>query len=452
MSENKNVLFITHHNNDFDHFLPLMVELKKENMSVRAIAFYTKWDVLRNKLHKYICDDNQIILDEMADVCRLTIFNKTVIGMYRYILENYRFPNNILLKYLNILFVKYFVLCSIFLVSNKKIYDYLKNNDINLVVIDQRVIDKSAINNGCIATLSNVLKSKTNHMNYILFRYCSIVRKEKIPIFMMPHGPQPIVKKIRGFYENLNNPFYPDFLVLCSNDEYSFNEDFHKHVKAIKKTFILGDPRFDISWINYLQSCALKAYDGSLEKPKNKRVMLYLVDNFPYFKNGIREYKFNMHKDILSLVNYFPDLVIWVKHHPRNVFEIPIERYVDKDRVESVRQFGNDVDTNVLLAKVDICISAASTVFISPILQRKPVIFYNKWKKSLRDMPSIFDDLPLKASDEKELVTQYRRVVDDGYELSESYLESFHKKTFSTESVNQVMVENYVEKIDEILK
>lgn len=452
MSENKNVLFITHHNNDFDHFLPLMVELKKEKIGVKTIAFYTKWDMLRNKLHKYICDDNQIILDEMADVCRLTIFNKTIIRMYKYILENYKSLNNILLKYLNMLFIKYFVLCSIFLVSNKKIYDYLKNNDIDLVIIDQRVIDKSAINSGCITILSNVLRSKANHMNYILFRYCSIVRKEKIPIFMMPHGPQPIVKKIHGFYENLNNPFHPDFLVLCSNDEYLFNEDFHEHVKAIKKTFILGDPRFDMRWINYLQSCALKVSGDSLEKTKNKKVMLYLVDNFPYFKNGIQEYKFNMHKDILSLVNYFQDLVIWVKHHPRNVFKIPIERYVNKNRMGNIRQFGNDIDTNVLLAKADICVSAASSVFVSPILQRKPVIFYNKWKKSLRDTPSIFDDLPLKASDEKELVIQYKRIVDSGYGIGESYLESFYKKIFSTELVDKVMVEKYIEKIDEILE
>lgn len=469
MPESKNILFITHHNNDFDHFLPLMVKLKKEKMSVKVIAFYTKWDVLKNKLHKYICDDNQIYLDEMADICRLTNFNKTLLRVYRYILENYKLekikknkqgarklfqsPNNILLKYLNILFIKYFVLCSIFLVSNKKIYNYLKINDIDLAIIDQRVIDKSSINNGCIATLLNVLKSKISHMDYILFRYCSIVRKEKIPIFMMPHGPQPIVKKTHHeVYKNLNNPFHPDFLVLCSNDEFSFNEAFHKHVKAIKKTFILGDPRFDINWINYLQSCALKVYGDSLEKTKNRKVMLYLVDNFPYFKNGIQEYKFNMHKDILSLVNHFPDLVIWVKHHPRNVFEIPIELYVNKNRMENVRQFGNDIDTNVLLAKADIFVSAASTVFISPIIQRKPVIFYNKWKKSLRDIPSIFDDLPLRASDEKELVTQYKRIVNGRYEISESYLESFYKKIFSTESVNQVMVEKYIEKIDEILQ
>ena len=90
MSKNKNILFITHHNNDFDHFLPLMVKLKKEKMSVKVIAFYTKWDVLKNKLHKYICDDNQIYLDEMANICHLTNFNKTLLKIYRYILENYK--------------------------------------------------------------------------------------------------------------------------------------------------------------------------------------------------------------------------------------------------------------------------------------------------------------------------------------------------------------------------
>jgi len=209
---------------------------------------------------------------------------------------------------------------------------------------------------------------------------------------------------------------------------------------------------FDLDWINYLESCAFKVYGPLLKKPGDKTVLLYLMDNFTYSSEGNQEYKLEMHKDILSLANHFPNQEVWVKHHPRYVFEIPIDDFIRKDRQKNIRQFGNDTDTSILLANADICLSASSTAFISQILQRRPVIFYDRWKEKLQDSFSIFDDLKFKVSSREELIVQYKKIINGEYAIDDSFLESFYKNVFSADSLSESMVEKYSEKIIEIME
>ena len=491
MSKSKNILFITHHNNDFDHFLPLIVHLKKDKeIRVKIIAFYSKHELLKNKLHKYICDSNDINLDSMTDISYFKWINKAVIKMYRYVITHRKLsypgrriippligivkskredewrseitkwrivnsiksPGDTILRLLEFVLIRYLVLCSIFLLTDKKMLNYIDSNNIDLAIIDHRFIDESLIDSNPLARFMNAFTRKTDPMNHVLFRCAKRVRERNVPIFMMPHGPQPISKRIAGMNEalrhkQLENSFRADFLVVGNKNELLLFPD----IQGTKSTLFLGDPRFDIEWINYLESCALKAYESILEKPKDKTVLLYLMDVMIYSPEGNQEYKLEMHKDILSLVNHFPNLEVWVKHHPRHVFEIPFDDFIHKDRQKNIRQFGNDTDTNILLANADICLSAASTTFISPILQRKPVIFYDRWKEKLQDSFSIFDDLEFKASSREELIVQYKRIINGEYAIDDSFLESFYKNVFSADSLSVSMVEKYSEKIKEII-
>jgi len=488
MSKNKNILFITHHNNDFDHFLPLIVHLKKDKeIYIKILAFYTKHELLKNKLHKYICDSNDINLDSMTDISYFKWINKVVIKTYGYVIAHRKLsdpgrriipsftsivksarqtegrlkkikwktvdfiksPGDAILRTLEFLLIRYLVLCSIFLLTKNKMMNYIDSNNIDLAIIDHRVIDESLIDTNPVVRFINALTGKTDPMDHVLFRFAKMARERAIPIFMMPHGPQPISKNLPPDAKNelrlrqLKNSFRADFLAMCNKNELSLL----RHMHGIKSTFFFGDPRFDLDWINYLESCALKVYGPLLKKPEDKTVLLYLMDNFTYSSEGNQEYKLEMHKDILSLVNHFPNLEVWVKHHPRYVFEIPIDDFIHKDRQKNIRQFGNDTDTCILLANADICLSASSTAFIPPMLQRKPVIFYDRWKEKLHDVTTIFDDLKFEASSREELIVQYKKIINGEYSIDDSFLESFYKNVFSTDSLSESMVEKYSEKI-----
>ena len=488
MPKSKNILFVTHHNNDLDHFLPLAIHLNKdEKIHIKMIAFYTEHELLKNKLHKYVCNSNEINFDSMIDIMNFRFLNKIVFKIYKYVIMNrklsnpmrrisrsvpngleskvnilkntllktasfFKSPKTSILKLLDFVLIRCVVLCSIFFVTKKKMLNYIDSNNIDLVIIDQRVIDKSLIDSNVIKRFTNVSSGKVDPMNLVLFRFLKTSREKRIPIFMIPHGPQPISKpnvdaKYKDNINTLNNPFQPDVLAICNKTELS---SLH-HMLGIKSTLMLGDPRFDVDWINYLESCALKVYGSLVQKSNDKIVLLYLMDIFLYDPKNNDEYKAEMHRDILSLVNHFPNLEVWVKHHPRNVFEISVDDFIPEDRRKRIRQFGNDIDTSILLAKADICLSASSTTLISPIVQKKPVIFFNKWKDVLPDTTSIYDDLKFKAPSKDELIIQCGKIINGDYAIDDSFLKSFYENVFSLENVSVSMGEKYCGKTKEMM-
>lgn len=471
----KRILFIAHHNNDFDHFLPLIVNYKKDrNISTKILAFYTKDGILKNKLHKYICTSNSIELDSMMDICHFGKINNLLNKIHLFVLTHLKegektdsrskrikqmtagfikSPLNTVLRFLHYSFLRYHVISSIFLLTQKNINKYIDSNNIDLVIIDQRTADESLIDSKPINRFIDAYTGKIDPMNLVLLRFAKTAREMKIPILMMPHGPQPISKpnidpKNKLRIEKLKDPFRPDFLFLGSEKELS---SLH-HMEGIRSTFYLGDPRFDIEWINYLESCALDVYGPTVTKPADKKVLLYLMDIFTYDLANNFEYKKRMHQDILSLVNYFPDLEVWVKHHPRDVFDIPLDDFIVNDKRRSIKQFGNDTDTNILLAKADICLAASSTVLISPILQRKPVIFYDKWKEVLQNATSIYDGVSFKASSRKELITQCEKILKGEYFIDDAYLEKLYRDVFSGNYLYENMLLKYNTQIDKILE
>lgn len=470
MSKTKNIMFIAHHNNDFDHFLPLIVHLKKdEEINCKIIAFYTEHEILKNKIHKYICDFNGIKFDSMVDISYFKNFNRRISKIYKYVINKRGLSNpsgrnrskftydkvesgtqinnfkQYILNIFEFIFIRYFVLYSIFLLTNNKMKKYIYSNNIDLAIIDHRKIDESFLDTNPLVRFVDVFTGKVDPMDLMLFRFAKAARDKKIAIFMMPHGPQPIIKP-GGEHGYLKDPFNPDFLVMSSQNDLIV----HHHMKSRKSTLFLGDPRFDIDWINYLESCSLKIYEGVLEKPNDKKVLLYLMDNYPFFPEDNQNYKFKIHKDILSLTNHFQNLEIWIKHHPRFVFEIPIDSFVDRDKQKNIKQFGNETDTNILLANADICLSLISTTLISPILQKRPIIFYNRWKEMI-DAPTIYDKIGFQASSKEELIIQYKNIINCEYRIDEISLNNFYENVFSGNCLFENMTEKYARKIIDIM-
>lgn len=447
MLKNKNILFITHDNNDFDHFLPLIIHLKKDKkIHIKVLAFYNKYDILKNRLHKYICDLNDIHIDTMGDICNLKLVNRAVDKIYKYIITTnfITLRKSIILVFFKSLLSKYIAFCSIFLLTKKNIINYIDTNNIDMAVLDHREIEENLTELNPLDRFIKWVNKEGSHMNNVLFRFAKIAREKKVTIIMVPHGPQPISNYTTN-HEKLINPFRPDYLFIGNKKELPV----HCHRVGIDSTFFLGDPRFDINWINYLESCALKFYGSLVKKPKDKTVLLYLMDIFPYCLQK-EKYRLKLHKDILSLVNHFSNLEVWAKHHPRWEFEIPIQDFIHKDRQKNIRQFGNDFDTSFLVANADICLSASSTALISPILQKKPVIFYDRWKEKLPNATSIYDDFKFKASSRDELIKLYKKIIDGKYSIDDSYLKSFCKRVFSSNCLIESMVEKYSKKIIEI--
>lgn len=447
MSKVKNILFITHDNNDFDHFLPLIVHLNKDKkIHIKVLAFYNKYDVLKNRLHKHICDSNHIKIDTMGDICHLKLVNRAVDKIYKYVVTTnfIKLHKSIILSFFKSILSKYIAFCSIILLTKGKIIDYIDSSSIDIAIFDHREMEEALIDLNSLARLKEWLTKEGSQMNNVLFKFAKIARERNVTIIMVPHGPQPI-SNYTTRHEKLINPFRPDYLFIGNKKELSV----HRHRLGIDSTFLLGDPRFDIEWINYLESCALKVYGYLVKKPKDKTVLLYLMDRFPYCLQQ-EEYRLELHKDILSLVNHFPNLEVWAKHHPRWEFEIPINDFIYKDRQKNIKQFGNDIDTSALVANADICLSASSTALVSPILQKKPVIFYDKWKEKLPDATSIYDDFKFKASSIDELIVQYKKIIDGKYIIDDSYLESFCKSVFSSNCLKESMAEKYSKKIKEI--
>lgn len=466
-----NILFITHHNNDFDHFLPLIVHFKKnEEINCKIIAFYTEHEILKNKLHKYICDLNNIKFDSMVDISYFKILNRRINEIYKYVIirrglsnpsgrnrsistynkkSSGKWRNGIKRNIFNVfefILIRYFVLYSIFLLTNNMIGKYIDSNKVDLVIIDHRRIDESLLDSNTITRFVDVFTRKADPMDLVLFRFVKVARNKNIQIFMIPHGPQPILIP-EGDSSYLKNSFDPDFLIMSSQNDLIV----HHHMKSRKSTLFLGDPRFDINWINYLELCALKISENIIDKPMGKKVLLYLMDNYPFSQEDNQKYKLKMHKDILSLVNHFQNLEIWIKHHPRFVFEIPIDTFVDKDKQKNIKQFGNNTDTNILLSKADICISCSSTTLISPVLQKTPTIFYEKWKE-IHNATSIFDILEFKASNREELKIQMDKIFNNKYTISNSLLLQFSRNIFSVNYLYENMTNKYIKMINKILK
>lgn len=478
MSKANNILIITHSNNDFDHFLPLLVKFKKDqSKNITSLAFYNKDELLKNQLHNYMCNKNNIQLESFTDLFGLKPLSNFMVKLYKFSLKKLKdvqytgsftkkmkkriknflsSPVDSLIRTMYYVSKKYIVLYSIFFTKEKDIEKYFSDNNFDLAIIDLRAEELEYLNSKPTAKFKKIIKGKMKADDDIMFRFLAEARKRYIPILAIPHGPNYLTEEpIELAYKAYDSLFRADYTIHCNIT----GQTRDKMRLGLKKSLLLGDPRFDPPWINYVESCALDLYKAKVEKPKNKTVVLYIasfIQRHTYYDNIDYAYHNEIHKDVLSLVNHFPNIEIWMKYHPRRVYKIPIEEYVKEERQQNIKFFGNDVDTSVLMAMADVIICPMSSTLTIPILQKKPLIYYYRWKEKTGDITvtTVYDkcQFVLKAANHNELKQQLEIVLNKQVSnITDSDVAFFYKKMFTVDSPYEDMTNKYINTIDGIL-
>lgn len=475
--QKRNILFITHSNNDLDHFLPLFIEFKKDkNKEITALAFYHKNDLLKNRLHSYICKENSVELESYTDMfgfkwlshfmTKLYIYSFARVQKVQYIgsfikkLKNrmknlFSSPRASLIRLMYYISKKYIVLYTIFFMTDKRIEKYFKKKKIDLVIIDLRTYDEEDLTLPPLKKMKKTMNLEINTIDDIMFRFLTVARKNNIPLLSIPHGPNYASEEpLYMIATEYKKPFRPDYSIHCSLNQ----QQTDTLMLGIKKDLLLGDPRFDPAWIDYVEKCALELYKGQVQKPRDKKVLLYLGSYITRHSFRIDPaYHQQLHKDILSLVNDFPEIEIWLKFHPRLVYKVPIEEYIIPERQQNIRFFGNETDTNVLTALSDMVVSPESSTLTIPVLHKKPLIYYYRWKEKTGTVriTTVFDECPfiLKAANHEELKTQLDAVLrKGGYHVTDADVALFYKKMFSVDSPYDNMTKKYMDFIEDILE
>jgi len=186
---------------------------------------------------------------------------------------------------------------------------------------------------------------------------------------------------------------------------------------------------------------------------KDTVIILFVADIFPYIKDRgkLHEYRIEMHQRIVTLANDFDNVELWFKHHPRNNYNIRLHN-VNEDKTGNIKQFFSDHDTNLLISKCDIYISQLSSVTVSPILLKKPVIIYDEWKELLPNAKTIFDLIKYKAKNIKELSDLCHDILSNGYNFTDDDVIEFCKTVYPIRVIGDTMTDNYVSKIMEIIE
>lgn len=422
---NKNILFITHSNNDLDNFLPLIDILKRNsNYTISALAFYDKEILMNNKLHKYICEEFSLDTDSYS-----SLFIPSVIRGFG---------------------KKAIVLYSLFFLSDEAIRKFIIGRNLHLLVIDHRTVDESVLKENPIRQIKRIRRLEVNSIDIIMFRFLSVARDLGIPTLVLPHGPD-YEYEIPAYSvsHDIKEPFKADYFV--ANNVHSLENK--KSLSGIKKTMVIGNPRYVKKWIEYTEDIVSKLY-APISKPSGKVVVLYiasLISEASYTASP--SYREKIHMDILSLVDNFENIEIWMKYHPRATNPISLDGIKNGDRI---RFFNNSTDTNFLFKYADVVVSPKSSILLIPIMHKMPIIYYDRWKELAKDhiIRTFFDDCSFiqRASDHKMLVDCLQNILHGTYHRTTDDDIDFIYNRMNSSSLKEDVEFEYVELFKEIVE
>jgi len=442
----KRIIFLGHSNNDIDHFLPVIMGLKAEDMFDASMIFLRfEEEAMTNDLHRELFRIHSLEkrsisdLDEWAflprtlfaalktSFCRMgkdTVTRLFLKGRLReaFYKASYVFLDRILLRFCENLFPR------------ERIGAVIKGLSPDMVFSDIQAVETR--------------QPFSDLRTYFLSSFLGVCRDRNIPVFMMSHGV--VVRYIEDDTNIYNTAglFEPDILALS-------NEAERKTTSGLAAggdgATVLGDIRYDEKWINRLETLAERIYD--IKKPVNRKVILYLVGNLRFLGDSSLERE--IHRDVISLVNDLPGIELWIKPHPRvkTAFSGIISEMTEDAR-DRVKVFDNRTDTNALMPKADIYITTLSAVIFQAVIKARPVIFYGKWRRYVRkDVPTVFDmsRYVMDARDREELLSSTREALD-GKRPTREEASCFYKRAVSAgKDIGGSIVEAYVGKVKEVL-
>ena len=340
-----------------------------------------------------------------------------------------KIQNNTIYKFFNIAdyFVKTFLDFLVSKIENEKNFDnFITKNEFNIAVLDIIGISKE--------------DSKKNFFKYVMFNLVHKLKSKKIPILMISHGA--VIRYFKKSKADIQkNNIKPNLLTVCNSYEVDFLKDYAANKKTMK---ILGDVRYDYNWIKYLKRENKKFSKNII--CNNKIKVLYIMGNLTFINNKIVEKKIN--EEINNLLTDFSNIELWVKLHPRanvafNGFKNP-----------NLKIFGNEVDTSLLVELSDIVLSTFSGILTQSIIQKKRTIFYDSWKRHLKNNKTIFDKTPCvkKISNYNDLKQEISK-FSKNKKISKVAINQFYKKFISGNTPLSVSIINkYINTINLLLK
>ena len=423
----KKILFFTHSNNDLDHFLPIV---EKNDKHENRILFCPDGNTSKiNNLHKKFILKKQTQIFEFINL--LDNFILKIIYNFFQKLKFFKINNQknfFLSKVLSILiFYSDKILTKLIPKKTLKnnILSYLSNNEIELVVTDIQNQNK---------------KDFSNFYRKSLNIFLQAIEKLKLPLFMITHGANIVFHdKKEGVSYDINT-FQSDRLAICNNFENFLYKNLAKKKDYIR---ILGDVRFDLSWINYLKKINLNEINMLMEK-NNKLKILYVLGNMSFLNKSVEQV---INKEVVGLLNDFENIEIWVKIHPRTNINFNLKH-------KNLKVFYQDCDTSILVQASDVVITTLSGVLTEAILSDKFSILYNSWKQHLSNPWTIFDETPCvkKAQNYgqlKNLIKFYNKDYKSSLREKNDY---FTKFISGGKKINQSIVQDYLFEIDKLLK
>ena len=120
----------------------------------------------------------------------------------------------------------------------------------------------------------------------------------------------------------------------------------------------------------------------------------------------------------------------------------------------NLKIFGNEVDTSLLVELSDIVLSTFSGILTQSIIQKKRTIFYDSWKRHLKNNKTIFDKTPCvkKISNYNDLKQEISK-FSKNKKISKIAINQFYKKFISGNTPLSVSIINkYINTINLLLK
>ena len=435
------VLFISHGNNDLDHFLPLIHKMLKDNIFIPHVLYVKcKEDVLTNNIHKHILKDLKIKEYDLFNFINNNLITNLFLKIYKFCLtkSGHKISNRRGLSFFrpDYFFMKSYILLFNLIIDkldsillNKNIInEFLRKKSFSTIIVDQVDVPQ--------------LKNYKDILIYTLFLFRTEAKFLSIPTYMMSHGTLTTWNNL--VKSNSNKAIlYPDLLALCNLKEKKIF-DYQIGLKTSLK--ISGDTRYDTSWIKELEK--ISELINPIKKTNNRYIVL-IIDRSFHNATDRKLARGSVHTDVRKLIDDFPEIELWYKAHPRYPGATKIIPH------ERIKVFYNNIDSNFLLQLADSVLSFTSGLLFQPIINQKKVIYCDNWiKYCLKGTKTVFENTEcvFKVSNYQELKNAIKDSMNNIL-IPISEVNKFYKENVSGGiSINKSIIDNHISNIKFIIK
>lgn len=436
----KKILFLAHSFCDVDWFLPVISALK-ESGEFEPVLFFlrSEKEMGMSEAHLNMIEELSVRSDCLYDISGLGLLTRILVKLLRYCAKGATLTpfgdmvkdiafGKIALKLIYVCVERLFGKFPGFLFPEEKIRSFIRKKRVSALIVDKQRIKRSP----------PYFKDLRSYATSIIALFC---KADSVPILMVPHGISYCLDVGKKDTCQLNTrcheiSSYGRDKTLVYPDVYvgEYEGAWKKHSELIgKETSLIdgGGVKCDFFWNNKIQQLA-RTFTPDIKK--KKFTILYFVSPFGSKGfDGPLAVDESIDNDVLSIVEGFPDVELWIKYHPRYPKGSKVFGVVKSSVNGRIKKFGNKVDSNALMSYADLVISPGSSMLPQSLVSGKATIAHELWRERLNFTGrTIYDGFScvLKASNRGELHDQCRKVIN-GWRPPEAEIERFYKERIS---------------------